>query len=118
MASEETGSMEVNGKTIALDGNGNLVNTADWDEDVGSALAAKEGIELTQDHWDVISYLREQYFDQGGAQPMERVILKEMAKRWNRKITSKDMYKLFPLAPSKQGNKVAGLPYVARKGGY
>jgi len=25
---------------------------------------------------------------------------------------------LFPGAPSKQGNRIAGLPYVARKGGY
>lgn len=114
MASE----LEVNGKSIALDANGNLVNTADWDEDVGRALAVAEEIELTQEHWDVIHYLREQYFDQGGTQPMERVILKEMAKRWGKKLTSKDLYTLFPLAPSKQGNRIAGLPHVARKGGY
>jgi len=110
--------LEVNGKSIELDANGNLVNSSDWDEDVCRALAAVEGIELTQDHWGVINYLREQYLDQGGAQPMERVILKDMSKRWNRKLSSKDLYQLFPLAPSKQGNRVAGLPYVARKGGY
>jgi tRNA 2-thiouridine synthesizing protein E len=110
--------LEVNGQSIELDSNGNLVDVSDWNEDVARALAAQDKIELTQAHWDVINYLREQYFDEGGTQPMERIILKEMAKRWNKKVSGKDMYQLFPLAPSKQGNRIAGLPYVARKGGY
>jgi tRNA 2-thiouridine synthesizing protein E len=41
-----------------------------------------------------------------------------MSKRWGKKLLSKDLYRLFPLAPTKQGNRIAGLPYVARKGGY
>jgi len=110
--------IEVDGKTIETDNNGNLVDYTAWDENVAKALAAVEGIELTQDHLDVLAYLREEYTNNNSNQPMERVILKEMSKRWGRKLTSKDMYKLFPLAPSKQGNKIAGLPYVARKGGY
>lgn len=110
--------LEVNGKTIETDDNGNLVNTADWDEDVAKALAEAEEIELTDDHWAVINYMREEYFDNGGNQPMERIILKDMSKRLGRKVSSKDMYKLFPMAPSKQGNRIAGLPFVARKGGY
>ena len=111
-------SIEVNGKTIELDANGNLVNYLDWDEDVARALAAKDDLEVTQDHLDVISYLRDEYINNGQNQPMERVVLKEMSKRWGRKLTSKDLYKLFPLAPTKQGNRIAGLPFVARKGGY
>ena len=109
--------IEVNGKSIETDGNGNLTDPHSWDEDVARALAAKDGIELTQDHWDLIKYLRAEYFD-NNEQPMERAINKGMSKVWNRKVTSKDLYELFPLAPSKQGNKIAGLPYVARKGGY
>ncbi len=110
--------LEVNGKTIETDANGNLVNVSDWDEDVAKALAAAEDIELTQEHWDVLNYLREEYLDNGGNQPMERVINKDMGKRWGKKISSKDLYRLFPLAPSKQGNRIAGLPFVLRKGGY
>ena len=85
---------------------------------MAKALAEEEGVELTDAHWDVINYLREEYFDNGGHQPMERVINKDMGKRWGRKIKSKDLYDLFPGAPSKQGNRIAGLPFVARKGGY
>jgi len=110
--------IEVKGKTIETDANGNLVNQMDWDEDVARALAAADDLELTQDHLDVIDYLRDEYINNGGNQPMERVVLKEMSKRWGRKLTSKDLYKLFPGAPTKQGNRIAGLPFIARKGGY
>ena len=109
--------IEVNGKSIEIDENGNLTDPSTWDEDVAKALAAKDGIELTQEHMDVINYLRSEFFD-NNEQPMERAINKGMSKVWGKKVTSKDLYVLFPLAPSKQGNKMAGLPYVARKGGY
>ena len=112
-------SIEVNGKTIELDDNGNMTNPQDWDEDVARALAAADDTmdELTEEHFDVIKYLREMYFEEN-EQPMERVINKGMSKIWGRKLSSKDLYSLFPGAPSKQGNRIAGLPYVARKGGY
>ena len=110
--------IEVNGNSIETDGNGNLVNPQDWNEDVAKALAAADDIKLTQEHWDVLAYLRDEYMNNNNNQPMERQINKDMGKRWGKKISSKDVYNLFPLAPSKQGNKIAGLPYVARKGGY
>jgi len=110
--------IEVNGKTIETDNNGNLVNPQDWNENVAKALAAGDDIELTREHWDVLEYLRDEYANNNNNQPMERQINKDMGKRWGKKISSKDLYKLFPLAPSKQGNKIAGLPFVARKGGY
>ena len=109
--------LEVNGKSIETDGNGNLTDPATWDEDVAKALAAEDNIELTQEHMDVINYLRSEYLE-NNEQPMERAINKGMSKVWGRKVSSKDLYVLFPGAPSKQGNKIAGLPYIARKGGY
>jgi TusE/DsrC/DsvC family sulfur relay protein len=111
-------SIEVNGVTIATTEAGFLENYLDWNKDVACALAAIEGIELTEKHWDVISYLRDEYVNNGQNQPMERVVLKDMGKKWGSKPTSKDLYTLFPLAPTKQGTKIAGLPQVHRKGGY
>jgi len=111
-------SIEVNGITIATTDAGHLENHLDWSEDVARALAAIEGIELTDKHWDVINYLRDEYINNAQNQPMERVVLKDMGKKWGSKPTSKDLYTLFPLAPTKQGAKVAGLPLVQRKGGY
>ncbi len=110
--------IEVSGKTIETTDSGYLVNHMDWDEDVARKLAEIEGIELTDKHWDVINYLRDEYINNGQNQPMERVVLKDMGKKWGSKPSSKDLYVLFPLAPTKQGTKIAGLPEVHRKGGY
>ena len=112
-------SIEVNGKTIETNENGYLLNHEDWNEDVAKAIAAGEGIgELTENHWDLINYLREEYFGNNQNQPNERTILKAMGEKWGRKIAQKDTFDLFPKMPSKQGGKVAGLPESRRKGGY
>jgi tRNA 2-thiouridine synthesizing protein E len=110
--------IEVNGKTIETTDHGYLVNYQDWSEDVARKLAEIEGIELTDKHWDVLKYLRDEYINNGQNQPMERVVLKDIGKKWGSKPSSKDLYVLFPLAPTKQGTKIAGLPEVHRKGGY
>jgi len=112
--------LEVNGKTLETDDNGNLVDPTVWDEDVARAIAAADDTmdALTQEHMDVLNYLRDEYFNNNNNQPMERQINKDMGKIWGRKLSSKDLYRLFPGAPSKQGNRIAGLPFVARKGGY
>lgn len=108
----------VDGKTIETNENGYLLDHNDWNEQVAEAIAAQEHIELTQEHWDILHYLRDEYINNNGNQPNERTILKEMGKKWGRKLASKDTFALFPLMPSKQGGKVAGLPESRRKGGY
>ena len=111
-------SIEVDGKTLETTDNGYLVNQEDWNEVVGEAIAKTDELELTEQHWDIVSYLRDEHFNNGGNEPNERTILKDMAKKWGSKPTSKDMYRLFPGMPSKQGRKIAGLPQSTRKGGY
>jgi tRNA 2-thiouridine synthesizing protein E len=110
--------LEVEGKTVETNENGYLVNLEDWSEVVAEAIAKADTVELTEKHWDIVNYLREQHFDNGGNEPNERTIIKDMGKKWGSKPTSKDMYTLFPGTPSKQGRKIAGLPQSTRKGGY
>ena len=106
--------LEVDGKTLETNDNGYLVNQEDWTEAVGEAIAKADELELTEQHWDIVNYLRDEHYNNGGNEPNERTILKDMGK----KPTSKDMYRLFPGMPSKQGRKIAGLPQSTRKGGY
>ncbi len=99
--------------------NGFLVNTDDWSEDIAREIAGGDGIsELTDKHWDLLNYLRGEYFDNRGNQPNERGMGKAMSAAWGEKASSKDLYDLFPKQPSTQATKIAGLPETRRKGGY
>lgn len=110
---------EVNGKQIATTENGFLESLDDWDRAVAEVIATAEGITLTQDHWDVIEYLRDAYVNHNGEQPNNRAILKAMQEKWpGRKVDNKTLFDLYPGNPSKQAGKIAGLPESLRKGGY
>mgnify|MGYP002640424988 CR=1 FL=1 len=111
-------SFEYEGNTIETNANGHLENVEDWNKGIATLLAAREDIELTDKHWDLMNFLREEYIDNGGNQPNTRKIVKAMSDAWGEKLSQRDVYELFPGDPSKQGGKVAGLPESRRKGGY
>lgn len=112
-------SYEVNGQTLEADANGFLLNVEEWSEAVAQVIAEKEGIELTEKHWDVINYLRDEYLNDGGKQPNMRTIVKAMQEEWDDKsVDTKAIYHLFPVNPDKQASRIGGLPDTKRKGGY
>jgi len=112
-------SLEVDGKTIATSPMGYLENIADWSERIAEVIAEEEGVALTERHWDVINYLRDEYINNAGNQPNTRSMVKAMAKKWNdRKVNAKTLYDLYPGDPSKQAGRIGGLPESRRKGGY
>lgn len=111
-------SFEFEGKTIETNANGYLENVEDWSEAVAEVIAKEESIELSERHWDLMNYLRDEYINNGGNQPNTRNIVKAMSAKWGEKIAQKDIYDLFPKDPSKQGGRIAGLPESRRKGGY
>jgi tRNA 2-thiouridine synthesizing protein E len=106
------------GNEIETTPNGYLVDINDWSEDLAKQIAVEEGVELTDKHWDLINYLRDEFMNKGGKNPNTRTMIKDMGKLWGEKIGSKDLYELFPKDPSKQGGRISGLPESKRKGGY
>ncbi len=99
--------------------NGFLVNQEDWSQEIAIEIAASEGIaELTEKHWDVINYLRDEFLDNHGKQPNDRAIVKAMSEAWGEKIKASDLYALFIQQPSKVAGKIGGLPESKRKAGY
>ena len=109
----------IDGREIATTDSGYLQNIEDWSSELASLIAADEGLELSERHWDVIHYLRDEYINNGANQPNTRTLVKAMSRRWNDKsVNAKTLYDLFPGDPSKQGGRIGGLPESRRKGGY
>ncbi len=105
----------VNGAELETDVEGYLL-APDYSEDSVRVIAQAEGIELNEDHWKVVQYLRDQ-FKERGQTPNFRTMLKDIAALMPG-CDSKALYDLFPLGPAKQGARVAGLPKPFGKGGY
>ena len=103
-------SIEINGKSIETDEEGYIVNLSDWSEDVAGVLAKEEGIDMSENHWEVVNFLRE-YYDEYQIAPAVRVLTKAIGKKLGpEKGNSKYLYELFPYGPAKQACKIAGLP--------
>ena len=108
-------SYTVNGVDLETDEQGFLLQ-ADYSDEVAHAIAAAENIKLTDAHWEVVNYLRDEYREHGHT-PNFRNMLKGMTER-RPGTDSKALYDLFPMGPAKQATKVAGLPQPLGKGGY
>ncbi len=103
-------SIEVNGQTFETDEEGYLTNRTDWNEDLAKEMARLDNCELTENHWEVINFLRE-YYDEYQIAPAVRVLTKAIGKKLGPdKGNSKYLYELYPYGPAKQACKYAGLP--------
>ena len=100
----------VGGKSMETDEEGYLVNLSDWTEDVANEIAKAENVEMTQNHCEVVNFLRE-YYNEYQIAPAVRVLTKAIGKKLGPdKGNSKYLYELFPYGPAKQACKIAGLP--------
>ena len=92
----------VGDRTLALDEDGFLEDASQWDEEVAEKLAETEEVVLTDEHWEVINYLRG-YYAEFGVAPMVRKMLRDTGK------SNAEIYELFPSGPGKGACKIAGL---------
>jgi tRNA 2-thiouridine synthesizing protein E len=96
--------LAVDGREIELDEEGFLVDFEDWTNNAAAILASEQGIkELTEEHWQVIKYLRE-YYKEFKIAPMIRKLCKDTG------LSLKQIYELFPSGPARGACKIAGLP--------
>lgn len=103
-------SIEIDGRVLETDEEGYLQDLSDWSIDVAALMANKDGIELSDNHWEVINFLRE-YYDEYKIAPAIRILTKAMARKLGReKGNTRYLYTLFPEGPAKQACRYAGLP--------
>ena len=101
---------EVNGQTYEHDEEGCLTNLNDWSKELAVLIAKDENIEMTDDHWEIVNFLRE-YYEEYQIAPAVRVLIKAVKKKLGaEKGNQKYLYELFPYGPAKQACKIAGLP--------
>jgi TusE/DsrC/DsvC family sulfur relay protein len=105
-----TKTLIVKGKPVQTDSEGYLKNLGDWSEDFVRALAVQEELKLTDEHWQVVRFLRE-YYAEHGVQAQVRVMIKHFTEVWGPQRGSNHyLHDLFPRGgPQKQGNRLAGL---------
>lgn len=98
------------GNTVPADEEGYLIDISVWNKDLADLIAQDENIEMNEDHWEVVNFLRD-YYEEYQIAPAIRVLTKAIKKSLGAdKGNSKYLYELFPYGPAKQACKIAGLP--------
>lgn len=106
----------INGAEVDSDEEGFLLEP-DFSDEAARVIAQAEGIELTDEHWLVIAYLRER-FQEDGHTPNFRAMVKDFDEAHPGTDWKARLYDLFPNQPARQGPRVAGLTKPFGKGGY
>ena len=89
-----------------IDADGYLVDPSQWNEQIAEQFAEKERITLTDEHWEIIRFMRE-YWEQHQVAPDVS---------WTMKFTRNTMgaprnrlFELFPYGYPQQACRIAGM---------
>jgi len=83
---------------------GFMVDSAQWTPEIAERIAGEAGVgPLTDKHWKVLTFCREDAAQQGQSPGLRR-ISKQSG------VDMKELYELFPKGPGKLAARLAGLP--------
>lgn len=93
-----------------LDDNGHLQDYLLWNKNLGKQLAQKDGLNLSEQHWQIIELVRKIYLETETSPPM-RLLIKAIKTNISEELAnSRHLYQLFPDGPVRLSCKYAGLP--------
>ena len=90
-----------------MDAEGYLVEPQDWTEEVAEEFARQENLQLSDDHWEVIRFIRDE-FEEHQIIPDVRHVIKHLAQRMGNDAR-KRVFELFPYGYVKQACRIAGM---------
>ncbi len=93
----------IDSRQVHVNDEGFLTDPAEWDENLGAALAGQIGIDLGDEHWKAIRFLRQDFAAHGQTPTLRRVTVAGG-------IPTKTLFQLFPQKPAKKMAYIAGLP--------
>lgn len=93
------------GVPVDLNDEGYLTDASQWTPEVAGMIAGEEGISLTEKHFEILRYLREQQAE-GTKLSIRRVGKSGL-------VSIKEFYDLFPGGPLKKASRIAGIPKPA-----
>ena len=88
--------------TVEVTEQGYLTDFSQWTKEIGTEIAKEKGIDLTNEHWEVINYLQEKHKNE------EALSIRGIKK--SGVVNIKEFYKLFPGGPLKISTMIAGIP--------
>lgn len=97
-------------KQLVRDHYGNLVELDDWSHDIARELAAADGIVLTDEHFEVLDFLRDYAINHGGIKQDAQRVLRHLEDHFREKGGGRWLYTLLPGGPVRQGMKLCRLP--------
>jgi TusE/DsrC/DsvC family sulfur relay protein len=101
--------IQIEGRTIAIDDEGYLVDPGEWSESVAEELARRENLKLDRLHWQVIEFMRG-YLEQRQIAPDARYVIRHLADEVGLGDEARTkLFELFPYGYVRQACKIAGM---------
>jgi tRNA 2-thiouridine synthesizing protein E len=93
------------GQSVEVNDEGYLVDASQWSKEIAAEIAKEEGINLTEQHYQVLEFLRT------ANEKGETLTIRKVGKSGI--VDIKGLYKLFPGGPLKHSSRIAGIPKPA-----
>ena len=92
-------------RAVQVNEEGYLTSPDQWDKEIAHAIAEEEDITLSDRHFEVIDFIRDQY-DKNVALSIRRIGKSGV-------VDIKEFYALFPDGPLKKASRISGIPKPA-----
>ena len=90
------------GVNIDVNEEGYLTDSSQWNEQIAAEIAEEEEVELTEKHFELLKFLRQQHEDEVD------ITIRKVGKSGI--VDIKGFYTLFPKKPLKKSSRIAGIP--------